>query len=124
MMDATATAGVKLMIAYRRHIEEANLQALKLIRSGRLGRLLLFEGMLTQQVRAGDIRTRGETGGGTLLDAGIYPLNAARALFGEEPIEVLGQTIVDPDERFDGGVDATAMALLRFPGGGMASIAS
>ena len=124
MMDATATAGVKLMIAYRLHFEEANLKALRLVRSGRLGRPLLFEGMLTQQVRAGDIRTRSDTGGGTLLDAGIYPINAARALFGQEPVEVLGRTIVDPDERFEGGVDATAMALLSFPEGGIASIAS
>ena len=124
MMEATATAGVKLMIAYRLHFEEANLEALKLVRTGRLGRPLLFEGMLTQQVRAGDIRTRGDTGGGTLLDAGIYPINAARTLFGEEPIEVVGRAVRAPDERFQGGVDATAMALLRFPGDGMASIAS
>jgi predicted dehydrogenase len=124
MMEATATAGVRLMIAYRLHFEEANLKALKLVRSGRLGRLVFFEGMLTHQVRGGDIRTRAETGGGTLLDAGIYPINAARALFGEEPVEVVGRTIVDPDQRFEGGVDATAMAVLSFPGGGIASIAS
>jgi predicted dehydrogenase len=124
MMETVSRAGVKLMVAYRLHFEEANLDAVRIVRSGKLGRPVLLEAMLTRQARGGDSRTRADLGGGALLDVGIYCVNAARYLFGEEPTDVFGHAIIDPDPRFQGGVDATTVALLRFPGGGIASIGS
>jgi predicted dehydrogenase len=124
MIEATSRAAVKLMVAYRLHFDAANLDAVRIVRSGMLGRPLLLEATLTRQARGGDSRTRAELGGGALLDVGIYCVNAARYLFGEEPREVFGHAVIDPDPRFQGGVDATTVALLRFPGGGIASIGS
>jgi len=121
MIRACDEADVKLMIAYRLHFEAANLGAIELARSGKLGAPRILSALLTQQARGGDIRTRAEVGGGALLDAGVYCINAARYLFGEEPTEVFGYADVDPDPRFQ-GVDATTLALLRFPGGGLAQI--
>jgi predicted dehydrogenase len=112
---------VRLMIAYRLHFEEANLHAVDLIRSGKIGEPVLFSGFFTQQVREGDIRTRADVAGGALGDAGIYCINAARYLFAAEPVEVVGFSEVDSDARFH-GVDATTVALLRFPKGKLAQL--
>lgn len=119
MIRAAEAAGVKLMIAYRLHFEEANLGAIALIRSGRIGDPRLVQATLTQQVRAGDVRTRAPEGGGALLDLGPYCVNGARYLFGAEPAEVFAFSTVGTDPRFE-AVDETTAALLRFPEGRLA----
>jgi predicted dehydrogenase len=113
MIDACDAAGVHLMIAYRLHFEAANLEAVRLVRSGALGEPRYFSAVFSQQVREGDIRTRAETGGGALFDMGVYCVNAARYLFGVEPVEVVGYQR-QGDRRFR-GVDETTTAILRFP---------
>jgi len=50
MIAACEGAGVKLMIAYRLHFEEANLEAIRLATSGELGALRIFSSAFTQQV--------------------------------------------------------------------------
>jgi predicted dehydrogenase len=120
MIRVTNDNDVKLMIAYRLHFEEANLRAIELVRTGKLGDPLMFSGTLTQQMREGDIRGSGELGGGALLDEGPYPINAARYLFRDEPREVFAFTNSGRDGRFH-GVDASAFALLRFPNGRVAT---
>lgn len=115
MIAACRDADVLLMIAYRLHFEAANLEAVSAVESGRIGEAHLFTATLTQQARRGDIRTRADAGGGALLDTGVYPINAARYLFRDEPEEVFAYTSVGRDARF-GPVDSTAAALLRFPG--------
>lgn len=122
MMDAVERAGVKLMIAYRLHFEESNLEAIAIARSGKLGEPKLLSATLSQKARLGDIRLRADVAGGALLDTGIYCVNAARYLFDAEPVEVsaMVQQGGDPDAP---GVDETTVALLRFPGGRLAYIA-
>jgi predicted dehydrogenase len=115
MMDAAAHHRVKLMIAYRLHFEEANLRALEIARSGRIGEVRLFSSVFSHEARPGDIRTRDDVGGGALFDMGIYCINAARHLFGAEPIEVFGVRLEGPAGWFDPHVDATTTAVLRFP---------
>lgn len=114
MIDACATAGVQLMTAYRLHFEQANLQAIEWIRQGRIGEPRIFSSVFGYQVEAGNIRTSSERGGGPTWDLGVYCVNAARTLFGDEPVEVFGQAL-GGDDRFE-GVEATMGALLRFPG--------
>lgn len=120
MIRACDDRGVKLMIAYRLHFEAANLEAIELVRSGRLGEPRYLTSAFSQQVRPGDIRTKGELGGGALYDLGVYCVNAARYLFRAEPESVLGVTIGGADPRFR-GVDEGTSAILRFPGGCVAS---
>jgi predicted dehydrogenase len=110
MAQACETAGVKLMVAYRLHFEEATLQALEIARSGKLGELRLFSSFFTHVVRAGDIRREPDTAGGATYDLGVYCINAARNIFDAEPTRVLAQAI----ER--DGVDDTVTAILEFPG--------
>ena len=100
MMRAAEQNNVKLMIAYRLHFNDANLRAVELARSGELGELRYFGSLFGLQVKAGNIRVRKDLGGGTLYDIGIYCINAARYLFRDEPIEVVGLTMNNGEERF------------------------
>jgi hypothetical protein len=63
---------VKLMIAYRLHFEEINLEAIELIRQGRIGDPKFFNSSFSMTVRAGNIRTQAKLGGGTLYDIGLH----------------------------------------------------
>ncbi|PYI82946.1 MAG: gfo/Idh/MocA family oxidoreductase [Verrucomicrobia bacterium] len=114
MMRAAEQNNVKLMIAYRLHFNDANLRAVELARSGELGELRYFGSLFGLQVKAGNIRVRKDLGGGTLYDIGIYCINAARYLFRDEPIEVVGLTMNNGEERF-AEVEEMTGALLRFP---------
>jgi glucose-fructose oxidoreductase len=114
MIQAAKQARVKLMVAYRLHFEEANMTAVDLIRSRKLGPVRFFNSVFTMQVRPGDIRVKRDYGGGTLYDIGVYCINAARYLFGENPEEVTAFVISGADRRFK-EVDEMTGALLRFP---------
>lgn len=112
--DACEAASVKLMVAYRLHFEEANLRAIELCRSGKLGDPRIFDSVFTHVVRPGDIREQAELGGGAALDLGVYCINAARNLFRDEPVLVFGTA------QLKAGVDDTTSALLQFPRGRVA----
>jgi len=105
---------VKLMTAYRLHFERANLEAIQVARSGRLGSLRSFSSLISMQVAEGNIRLQAEFGGGPLYDIGIYCINAARYLFRDEPIEVYATSVNSGDPRFREVEEMTA-AVLRFP---------
>jgi predicted dehydrogenase len=60
-------------------------------------------------------------GGGSLMDIGIYGLNAARFISGEEPSEVTGMTYTTPNDPRFKEVEETTHFLLRFPSGAMAN---
>lgn len=117
MIEVCDRNGVKLMIAYRLHFEEANLRAVELVQGGRIGEPRIFNSVFTMDVKAGDIRLNPRAeGGGTLYDIGIYCINAARYLFEDEPVEVIALTARRDDPRFSApGVDEMTGAVLRFP---------
>ena len=121
MIEAAAAADVKLMTAYRLHFEKSNLEAIELLRDGKIGVPKLFFSEFAMQVREGDIRTGspGE-GGGAIFDLGVYCINAARYLFRAEPIEAVAMMVNTGDPRFAEVEEATG-ALLRFPGDKLAS---
>jgi glucose-fructose oxidoreductase len=120
MIEAAESHKVQLMIAYRLHFEEANLTAIDCVRSGELGDPKYFSSSFSMQAKGGGIRLKQETGGGTLYDIGIYCINAARYLFGDEPIEVFSWMGNTSDSRFN-EVDEMATAVLRFPGDRLAT---
>lgn len=113
MIDACSRGNVKLMIAYRLHFEEINLKAIELVRRGRIGEPKFFNSSFSMNVRAGDIRTKRELGGGTLYDIGIYCINAARYLFRAEPTEVMAVSVNSGVAKL-AEIDETTGALLRF----------
>lgn len=121
MIAECERAKVKLMIAYRLHFERANLEAVKLARSGKLGDLRFFSSQFSMQVKDKDnIRLKRETAGGPLYDIGIYCMNAARMLFAAEPVAVSATTVNSGDKRFH-EVPETVAATLDFGDGRVAS---
>lgn len=114
MMDAARANRVKLMIAYRLHFEEANLNALKITQSGKLGNAKIFNSVFSLQVKRDNIRTKASLGGGPLHDIGIYCINAARHIFQAEPYEVFASGVRSQDSRFS-EVDETVSCILKFP---------
>jgi predicted dehydrogenase len=86
MIRECHAAKVKLMIAYRVHYDSTWQQAMQIIDSGGIGDIQSFQGGFFNQQRAGAWRlSRKLGGGGSLLDVGIYPLNAIRHITREEP---------------------------------------
>ena len=116
MIAACEESKTKLMIAYRLHFEEANLEAIKIASSGKLGDLRIFSSIFSQQVDADNVRaTEPESrGGGSLYDMGVYCINAARYLFRDEPIEVVSASANNGEKRFRETAEMTT-AILRFP---------
>jgi predicted dehydrogenase len=114
MIRAASASEVKLMIAYRLHFEAANLKAVQMVRSGKLGEPRIFNSVFSMQVEKDNIRLKKDLGGGPLYDIGIYCINAARYLFQDEPVEVCAFNANNGEARFQ-EVDEMTSAILRFP---------
>ena len=115
MIDACREHRVKLMIAYRLHFEEINLDVIDLVRRGRIGTPKYFNSSFSMTVRDNNIRTKKALGGGTLYDIGVYCINAARHLFRAEPKEVVAIAVNSGMARV-AEIDESTGALLRFDG--------
>lgn len=114
MIYAAEKNAVKLMVGYRLHFEEANVMAVDVAASGKIGTPRIFHSAFTMQVQEGNIRVTKERGGGTLYDIGVYCVNAARNIFGAEPIEVTALGANNGEDRF-AEVEEMTGAILRFP---------
>jgi predicted dehydrogenase len=117
MMDACRRAGVRLMTAYRLHFNGANLEAVRAIADGDIGKPRYFTSSFSMQVKPG-IRTRGEDrGGGPLYDIGIYCINAARYLFREEPAWVQAVATTGQRQARFKAIDEQVTCILGFTQG-------
>jgi predicted dehydrogenase len=116
MIDAADQNNVKLMIAYRLHFEEANLEAIQFAKSGKLGSVRIFDSAFSQQVVADNIRVTEpvERGGGPVYDMGVYCINAARYLFSAEPVAVTAMSANNTEKRFQ-KIDEMTSVIMRFP---------
>jgi predicted dehydrogenase len=114
IIQACAENDVKLMTAYRLHFQRGNLEAIKIVRSGKIGEPRVFNSVFAMQVSAGNIRTKDKYAGGTLYDIGIYCINAARYIFGDEPTEGFCYSASNRDPRFR-RIEEMTSAILRFP---------
>ena len=126
MIAACAAAGRKLMIAYRCQYEVCNRELARRARAGEFGDIQLIDAINTQN--QGDAtqwrQVKSLAGGGSLPDVGLYCLNTARALLGEEPVEV-SAIIHSPanDPRFK-EVESNVSFTLRFGSGVIAQCAT
>lgn len=116
LVQLAADERSKLMTAYRLHFERINVEVLQLVRSGRIGPARIFSSDFTMQVRDQDnIRLSADRAGGPLNDIGIYCLNAARNVFGVEPLRVCAFAARSSEARFR-EVEEAISAVLSFPG--------
>jgi predicted dehydrogenase len=126
MIDAGHKAGKKLMVAYRCRYEPYNQEAIRVARSGELGPTQVIVADAGWNATNPDQwRLKKDlAGGGSLMDIGIYALNASRYLTGEEPSEINAMMYNSPgDPRFT-EVEETINFQLRFPSGALANCTS
>ena len=118
MIAACRTAGKKLMIGYRSRFEPHNQLAIELARGGHVGPTRIITAEHGFPIQPGQWRLdKPLSGGGSLMDIGIYSLNAVRYLTGEEPVDVMAIESTDrADPRFR-TVEDRITFLLRFPSG-------
>ena len=126
MIAACKTANRKLMIGYRCHFEAYNLEAMRLAHSGAAGKIryVRSEHGFVQGDPSKWRLKRALSGGGSLMDMGIYSLQAARYMTGEEPIAVTARESTDRrDPRFTEVEDMIDWTL-EFPSGAIAGCQS
>lgn len=126
MVDACKKQGVKLLVGYRMHFEANTLEVLRMRKSGELGKILFFQGLSGFALgNPSQWRLKRElSGGGALMDIGVYSVNGARYMVGEEPTWVTAQETKTDKVKFGEGVDETITFQFGFPGGATASCLS
>ncbi|MEJ1097280.1 MULTISPECIES: Gfo/Idh/MocA family oxidoreductase [unclassified Pseudoxanthomonas] len=126
MIDACAKAGVKLLVGYRLHFEPKTLEIIRMRKAGDFGNISFFQGL--SGFRIGDPNQwrldKALAGGGSLMDIGIYAINGARYMVGEDPVWVTAQQTKTDPVKFKEGVDETIQFQLGFPSGAVASCLS
>ncbi|MBC7510276.1 MAG: Gfo/Idh/MocA family oxidoreductase [Ferruginibacter sp.] len=126
MIDACKKANVKLLVGYRMHFEPKTLEIIRMRKEGELGKILFFQGLCGFTI--GDPNqwrlNKQLAGGGAMMDIGIYAINGARYMVGEEPIWVTAQETKTNPEKFKEGVDETIQFQFGFASGAVASCLS
>lgn len=90
-----------------------------IVASGEIGGVRAIQGVFTEiNLYPKNIVNDASIGGGALYDLGVYPIAAARMVFGAEPERVFA--VSDFDLVF--GIDRLTSAVLLFPGGRQATL--
>ncbi len=126
MVDACNAANVKLLIGYRMHFEPKTVAVIQMRKDGEFGKLKFFQGQSGFTI--GDPTQwrldKKLAGGGAMMDIGIYSINGARYMLGEEPVWVSAQETKTDPEKFKEGVDETIQFQMGFPSGAVANCLS
>jgi predicted dehydrogenase len=118
MIDAVKKAGRMLGVGYRCQFEPNHLECVRLAREKVLGDLKIIDanfgfamGDPTQWRLKHDL-----AGGGSLMDVGIYCLQTARMLTGEDPVWINAAEVKTDAVKFK-EVDETVLWQMKFPSG-------
>jgi len=125
-VDICHKLGKKLQIGYRCQYDDSHKEIMRMGREQEMGAIKVirssfsFWGVNGKNWRYTD---RSLSGGGPMMDVGIYSLNAARYTTGEEPIAVRATTYNTFKHLMD-GMEETIVVTLEFPSGAIANITS
>jgi predicted dehydrogenase len=126
MIEACKKANVKLLIGYRMHFEPHTLEIVRMRNAGEFGKITFFNG-LSGFIIGDPKQWRLDpklSGGGSMMDIGIYSVNGSRYMIGEDPIWVNAVETKNDPVKFGPGIDETIQFQLGFPGGAVASCLS
>jgi predicted dehydrogenase len=126
MIEACKKANVKLLVGYRMHFEPHTLEIIRMRNAGEFGKITFFQG-LSGFIIGNPNQWRMDpklSGGGALMDIGIYSVNGSRYMIGEDPIWVNAVETKNDPAKFPTGIDETIQFQLGFPGGAVASCLS
>jgi predicted dehydrogenase len=125
MIDACQKANRQLAVGYRLHFEPNNLECVRLAREKVFGDVKMIQAGFG--FRSGDPKQwrldRALSGGGPLMDVGIYALQATRYLTGEEPVQVSAVASTTDPVKFKDIEDCITWQL-KFPSGILANCSS
>jgi predicted dehydrogenase len=120
MIEALKAADRRLAVAYRCQFEPHHLECIRIARAHEFGVLKAIDAYFGFQAGPGGWRLkRALSGGGPLMDVGIYALQASRYITGEEPTWISGITTVGDPARFS-EVEESVLWQARFPSGAVA----
>lgn len=118
MIEACTKAKVKLMIGYRVQYEPMNRRMQQLVREKTFGSVQYLGATNAMRVTQPGWRLNKQlSGSGAVGDLGIYCINTARFLLGEEPVEVFAESFRPKDDPLFAEIDATTTWQMRFPSG-------
>jgi predicted dehydrogenase len=119
MVAACARANVHLMVAYRIQFEPYNTRLMEWTRAHRFGRLVGMSAINVQTTAPDGAQQwrhkKALAGGGSLFDIGLYCINTARFLTGEEPASLWATQFSPPGDPRYAQVEETNAFTLRFP---------
>ncbi len=118
MMDATRRTGKTLSIGYRLHFDPYHQEMIRLVREQVFGKLTGIDCSFSFIPPKAVWRlSKDESGGGPLVDVGIYCIQAVCYLTGQEPVAVTAQSLpVTNAEKFN-GIEETLVFQLEMPDG-------
>lgn len=124
MIAACKAAGKSLSIGYRLHFEPHNQEAMRLGQQNVFGAITLIEAEHSLAEVSGWRIEHALSGGGPLMDVGIYCVQAVRYVTGQEPLAVTAQEgFKSQPEKFP-DVEEAITWQMEMPGGVVAKCAS
>lgn len=122
MIKACSEAGKKLSIGYRLHFEPYNLEMMRLANEETFGKLLRMSSGFGFRPPSGVWRLKKEfSGGGPLMDVGIYCIQGFCYVSGNEPMAVTAQEGPKTDPIKFAEVEESLTWQFEFPDGVMAN---
>lgn len=126
MIDACKKAGVQLAVGYRLHTEPYHLAIKRFGQEKVFGQVRLIEASLGY--KSGDPTEwrlhRAISGGGPLMDIGIYCVQSCRYVIGEEPVSVTAQFGPVTNKELFSEVEESITWQFEFPGGAVSNSTS
>ncbi|MFT5112759.1 MAG: glucose-fructose oxidoreductase [Parasphingorhabdus sp.] len=120
IIDACRANNVKLSIGYRLHHEDNTQAIVNYAQSGSYGRIETITSEVGYCHKGRDHWKHSKRlGGGAIYDLGVYSINVARNIIGEEPVAVFATHEIARPEIYN-LVDETTIFQLEFPGGVLA----
>lgn len=122
MIAACRTAGRQLSIGYRLRFDPFHLEAMRIGQEKVFGQIKLIEASLGFNYPNSEswrFKIK-EGGGGAVMDLGIYCVQAARYLTGENPVRVTAQAYTFEKDRFI-EIPETYHFQMEFPGGAVST---
>ncbi|SDF11334.1 xylose dehydrogenase (NAD/NADP) [Halorubrum xinjiangense] len=121
LVSACRDADAPLMVGYRMQTDPAVRRLRDLLDAGVAGEVIGVHATMSQTM-LGELGGDADqwrldpdlSGGGALMDLGVYPLNTTRFVLGEDPVRVSGRTRSEHEAFAD--VDEHATFRLEFPG--------
>jgi xylose dehydrogenase (NAD/NADP) len=119
LVEVCDRAGVPLMVAYRMQTEPAVRRARELVDAGAIGDPVFVHGHMSQRLLEEVVPDPDQwrldpelSGGATVMDIGLYPLNTARFVLDADPVRVRGRAVAESeafeavgDEHVSFGID-------------------